>query len=95
MRLPTIPSEAEPQRTWKKAVFSQLLKDGIWVAPDGVEYMGYTMRTERYRYTVSYPPKTKSNHITIGTESNFLVNKFVTKQTTNLKATGYVPGNNT
>ena len=31
-------------------MFSQFLRDGIWVAPDGVEYMGYSIRTERYRY---------------------------------------------
>lgn len=37
-------------RPWKKAVFSQFLRDGIWVAPDGVDYMGRCLRTERYRY---------------------------------------------
>jgi arylsulfatase A-like enzyme len=35
---------------WKKAVFSQFLREGIWVAPDGVTYMGRCVRTERYRY---------------------------------------------
>ena len=34
----------------KKAVFSQFLRDGIWIAPDGVAYMGRCIRTERYRY---------------------------------------------
>ena len=37
-------------RPWKTAAFSQFLREGIWVAPDGVEYMGYSIRTERYRY---------------------------------------------
>ncbi len=35
---------------WKKAVFSQFLRDGIWTAPDGVAYMGRCIRTARYRY---------------------------------------------
>ncbi|KAA3656077.1 MAG: DUF229 domain-containing protein, partial [Calditrichaeota bacterium] len=35
---------------WKNAVFSQFLREGIWIAPDGVEYMGYAIRTELYRY---------------------------------------------
>jgi arylsulfatase A-like enzyme len=40
-----------PDRPWKKAAFSQFLREGIWIAPDGVEYMGYSIRTEKYRYT--------------------------------------------
>lgn len=35
---------------WKAAVFSQFLREGAWVAPDGIECMGYSIRTERYRY---------------------------------------------
>ncbi len=37
-------------RPWKKAAYSQFLREGIWMGPDGIEYMGYTVRTERYRY---------------------------------------------
>jgi arylsulfatase A-like enzyme len=37
-------------RPWKTAVFSQFLREGIWTAPDGVEYMGFSVRTERHRY---------------------------------------------
>lgn len=40
-----------PDRPWKKAAFSQFLREGIWIAPDGIEYMGYSIRTEQYRYT--------------------------------------------
>jgi len=40
-----------PDRSWKKAAFSQFLRGGIWIAPDGIEYMGYSIRTEKYRYT--------------------------------------------
>jgi arylsulfatase A-like enzyme len=40
-----------PDRTWKKAAFSQFLRGGIWIAPDGIEYMGYSIRTENFRYT--------------------------------------------
>lgn len=39
-----------PDRPWKPAVFSQFLREGIWIAPDGIEYMGYAVRTDRYRY---------------------------------------------
>ena len=39
-----------PNRPWKKAAFIQFLREGIWTAPDGKEYMGYSIRTERYRY---------------------------------------------
>jgi len=41
----------DPSRRWKKAAFTQFLREGIWIAPDGVEYMGYSVRTNRYRYT--------------------------------------------
>ena len=37
-------------RPWKTAAFSQFLREGKWVAPDGVEYMGYSIRTALYRY---------------------------------------------
>lgn len=45
-----VPLLRAPGRRGKSAVFSQYLRDGIWVAPDGVPYMGYAIRTERYRY---------------------------------------------
>ena len=38
-------------RPWKKAAFSQFLREGVWRAPDGIEYMGYSVRTDRFRYT--------------------------------------------
>jgi arylsulfatase A-like enzyme len=44
-----VPLMEDPTRPWKKAAFSQFLREGIWVAPDGVEYMGYSVRTDRYR----------------------------------------------
>ncbi|MBM3762072.1 MAG: sulfatase [Acidobacteria bacterium] len=34
----------------KPAAFSQYLRDGIWTAPDGNPYMGYTIRTATHRY---------------------------------------------
>ncbi|MFC2094030.1 sulfatase [Bacteroidota bacterium] len=46
-----VPLFENPDRPWKKAAFSQFLREGIWIAPDGVEYMGYSIRTEIYRYT--------------------------------------------
>jgi len=45
-----VPLIADPKKAWKKAVFSQFLREGIWLAPDGIEYMGYSIRTERYRF---------------------------------------------
>lgn len=41
---------------WKPAVFSQFLRDGIWIAPDGVAYMGRCIRTHHHRY-VEWKPK--------------------------------------
>ena len=46
-----VPLFKNPDRPWKKAAFSQFLREGIWVAPDGIEYMGYSIRTENNRYT--------------------------------------------
>jgi len=46
-----VPLFKNPDRPWKKAVFSQFLREGIWIAPDGIEYMGYSIRTDKYRYT--------------------------------------------
>jgi arylsulfatase A-like enzyme len=45
-----VPLMEDPDQTWKSAVFSQFLREGIWTAPDGIEYMGYAVRTNRYRY---------------------------------------------
>jgi arylsulfatase A-like enzyme len=49
--LSAVPLLEDSSRPWKRAVFSQFLREGIWIAPDGIEYMGYSMRTEQYRYT--------------------------------------------
>ena len=38
------------QLPWKKAVFSQFLRDGIWIAPDNIAYMGRSIRTNSHRY---------------------------------------------
>ena len=54
-----VPLIADPEKPWKKAVFSQFLREGIWVGPDGIEYMGYSIRTERYRYNEWINWKTK------------------------------------
>jgi arylsulfatase A-like enzyme len=45
-----VPLLDSPERSWKTAIFSQFLRQGIWTAPDGIEYMGYSVRTDRYRY---------------------------------------------
>jgi len=48
--LSMVPLMNNPHLPWKKAVFSQFLREGIWLAPDGIPYMGYSIRTDRYRY---------------------------------------------
>ena len=40
----------KPEQPWKKAVFSLYLREGIWVAPDGIPYIGYSVRNEKYLY---------------------------------------------
>ncbi len=45
-----VPLIQNPGLPGKPAVFSQFLREGIWMAPDGVVYMGYAIRTARYRY---------------------------------------------
>ncbi len=45
-----VPLVKNPGQAWKPAVFSQFLRKGIWVAPDGIEYMGYSMLTDRWHY---------------------------------------------
>jgi arylsulfatase A-like enzyme len=44
------PLLSDPGRPWKRAAFHQFLREGIWAAPDGIPYMGYAVRTERFRY---------------------------------------------
>ena len=45
-----VPLMRDPRRPGKSAIFTQYLRDGIWAAPDGVDYMGRSIRTERHRY---------------------------------------------
>ena len=37
-------------RPWKAAVFNQYLRSGMWVAPDSIPYMGYSMLTAEWHY---------------------------------------------
>ena len=45
-----LPLVGAPTKRWKSAIFSQFLRTGIWSAPDGIPYMGYSMLTDRYHY---------------------------------------------
>lgn len=45
-----VPLMRTPGKAGKRAIFTQYLRDGIWAAPDGADYMGRSIRTERYRY---------------------------------------------
>jgi len=40
----------DPSASGRTAARSQFLRTGIWKAPDGRDYMGYTIRTDDYRY---------------------------------------------
>ena len=44
----------EPGEHFKEAAYSQFLRKGIWLAADGIEYMGNSVRTAKYRYTEWY-----------------------------------------
>jgi iduronate 2-sulfatase len=46
-----VPLFAKPDRPWKQAAFSQFLREGVWCMPGSKEHMGYSIRTERYRYS--------------------------------------------
>jgi len=45
-----VPLITEPDKPWKKAVFSQFLRSKIWLAPDGIPYHGYSIRTHDFLY---------------------------------------------
>ena len=45
-----VPLLENQEQDWKPAVFSQFYREGIWLAPDGIEYMGYSMRTNQHHY---------------------------------------------
>lgn len=48
--LSAVPLLTDSLRPWKTATFSQFLRHGIWVGLDSLPYMGYSVRTDRYRY---------------------------------------------
>jgi arylsulfatase A-like enzyme len=45
-----VPLMQDPKARWDKPAYSQYLREGGWRGPDGITYMGYTVRTDRYRY---------------------------------------------
>ena len=58
--LSLVPLLRKPDRPWKSAVFSQFLRTGVWTSADGVEYMGYCIRTATHRYVEWVDWKRKS-----------------------------------
>ncbi|MBN1417402.1 MAG: sulfatase [Planctomycetes bacterium] len=46
-----VPVMRDPQRKWKTAAFSQYPRPGHYPAEENIRQMGYSMRTDRYRYT--------------------------------------------
>jgi arylsulfatase A-like enzyme len=49
-----VPLLNDPKAEWKPAAYSQYLREGGWRGPDGITYMGYTVRTEQFRYVEWY-----------------------------------------
>ena len=47
-----VPLLKDSQYKWSDTAFSQIFRYGIWHAPDGREKMGYTIRTEKWRYVL-------------------------------------------
>jgi arylsulfatase A-like enzyme len=45
-----VPLISEPEKPWKKAVFSQFLRSRIWLAPDGIPYHGYAIHSADFLY---------------------------------------------
>ena len=45
-----VPLFSDPGKPWKNAVFSQYLRSRIWLAPDGIPYHGYSIRTREFLY---------------------------------------------
>jgi len=54
-----VPLTENPKATWDKPAYSQYLREGGWRGPDGITYMGYTVRTDRYRYVEWFNQDTK------------------------------------
>lgn len=53
-----VPLLEDRDRPWKDAAFTQFLREGKWVAPDGTAYMGRSIRTDRYRFVRWFERKT-------------------------------------
>jgi iduronate 2-sulfatase len=49
-----VPLLDNPKAPWKDVAYSQYLREGGWRGPDGITYMGYTVRTPDYRYVEWY-----------------------------------------
>jgi iduronate 2-sulfatase len=49
-----VPLLDNPEADWKPAAYSQYLREGGWRGPDGITYMGYTVRTDQFRYVEWY-----------------------------------------
>jgi len=48
--LSAFPLFSNPDKEWKNAVFSQYLRSKIWLAPDGIAYHGFAIRSHDYLY---------------------------------------------
>ena len=55
-----VPIMRDAEATGRGAAYSQMLRDGIWRTIDDRDYMGYTVRTDAFRYTEWVDWRTKA-----------------------------------
>lgn len=60
-----------PTIQFKTEVYSQFYREGIWTAPDSVNYNGYSVRNEKYLYVEWYDESSKKK---VATELYDLIN---------------------
>ncbi len=49
-----VPLLSQPDQPWKEVVYSQFYREGIWTAPDTINYNGYAARTKEFLYVEWY-----------------------------------------
>ena len=45
-----VPLLSQPDQPWKEVVYSQFYREGIWTAPDTINYNGFAARTKAFLY---------------------------------------------
>jgi arylsulfatase A-like enzyme len=55
-----VPLILSSDREWPNIAYSQIFRYGIWHAPDGREKMGYTIRTDKWRYVLWFDKESRT-----------------------------------